>query len=90
MLSAIAARFRALAGTPPTTPITKSACSGASSSPMSTSGVVSEPTWPTSKHSCSGLIPSRHIASSSSMISSNGFANTNLNTKALRLAEYFA
>ena len=44
------------------------------------------PTWPTSKHSCSGLMWSRRIASSSSMISSNGLANTNLNTKSLRRA----
>ena len=56
---------------------------------MSTSG-ASEPTWPRSKHSCSGLIPSSFIASSSSMISSNGLANTSLKTKSLRLLEYFA
>ncbi len=48
------------------------------------------PTCPTSKHSCSGLMPSRLIACSSSMISSNGFVNTNWNTKSLRRVEYLA
>ena len=56
---------------------------------MSTSG-ASEPTWPTSKHSCSGLIASSFIASSSSMISSNGLAKTVWKTKSLRWREYFA
>ena len=56
---------------------------------MSTSG-ASDATWPTSKHSCSGLMPSRRIASSNSMISSNGLVNTNLNTKSLREREYLA
>ena len=48
-------------------------------------------TWPESKHSCSGLMP--ELASSpsqSSMIVSNEFSNTALNTKSLRRREYFA
>ena len=89
MLSTIAARLRAVGGMPPTTPITQSTCSGVCSTPMSISG-ASEPTWPMSKHSCSGLMPSSFIASSSSMISVNGFAKTMSNTNALREREYFA
>src|SRR5581483_4150810 len=89
MLSAIAARLRAVGGMPPTTPITQSTCSGVRSTPMSISG-ASEPTWPTSKHSCSGLMPSSFIASSSSMISVKGLAKTMSNTNALREREYLA
>ncbi len=48
------------------------------------------PTWPTSKHSCSGLMPSSFIASSSSMISPNGFSKTMLNTNCFFEREYFA
>ena len=83
------ARFRAVGGTPPVTPMTKSTCSGVLSTPMSTSG-ASEPTWPTSKHSCSGLIPSSFITLRNSMISLNGLANTAAKTKSLRRLEYFA
>ena len=46
--------------------------------------------WPESKHSCSGLIPDSRIAVQSSMIVSNEFSNTALNTKSLRRREYFA
>ena len=89
MLSTIAARLRAVGGTPPSTPITQETCSGARSTPLCTSG-SSEPTWPRSKHSCSGLMPSSFIASSSATISSNGLAKTIENTKSRRLREYFA
>ena len=50
------ARLRAVAGTPPTTPMTNRRAAARDSRPMSTSG-ASDPTWPVSKHSCSGLIP---------------------------------
>ncbi len=62
---------------------------GGSSTPMSISG-YSDPTWPMSKHSCSGLMPSSFITDRNSMISSNGFAKTALNTKSFRRFEYFA
>ena len=88
-LSTIAARLRAVGGTPPSTPITHDTCSGGCSTPLWTSG-SSEPTWPRSKHSCSGLMPSSFIASSRAMISSNGFAKTIENTNSRRLREYFA
>ncbi len=89
MLSTIAARLRAVGGTPPSTPMTQETWSGSRSTPLCTSG-SSEPTWPRSKHSCSGLIPSSFIASSRAMISSNGLAKTNENTNSRREREYFA
>ena len=83
------ARLRALGRIPPVTPMTQEICSGGSSSPMSSSGSRLA-TWPESKHSCSGLMPASRIAVQSSMIVSNEFSNTVLNTKSRRRREYFA
>ena len=74
---------------PPVTPITQEICSGGLSSPMSSSGSRLA-RWPESKHSCSGLMPASRIAVQSSMIVSNEFSNTALNTKSPRRGEYFA
>ena len=47
-------------------------------------------TWPASKHSCSALMPSSFITVRNSMIVSNEFSKTALNTNSLRFFEYFA
>ena len=83
------ARFFGVGRMPPFTPITHDTWSGSFSSPMSRRGSRFA-TCPESKHSCSGRIPSSFIASRNSMIVSNEFSNTALNTKSLRLLEYFA
>ena len=83
------ARFLALGRIPPVTPITQDTWSGSESSPMSISGSRFA-TCPESKHSCSGRMPNSFIAETNSMIVSNEFSNTVLNTKSLRFDEYFA
>ena len=83
------ARFSGVGLIPPVTPITQDTWSGSDSSPMSISGSRFA-TCPESKHSCSGRMPNSFIAVTNSMIVSNEFSNTILNTKSLRLAEYFA
>ena len=83
------ARFLAVGLMPPVTPITHDTWSGSDSSPMSISGSRFA-TWPESKHSCSGRMPSSFITVTNSMIVSNEFSNTVLNTKSLRFDEYFA
>ena len=83
------ARLRGFGRMPPLTPITHEICSGSASRPMSISGSRFA-TCPASKHSCSGRMSSSFIASRNSMMVSNEFSKTALNTKSLRLAEYFA
>ena len=83
------ARFFAFGRMPPVTPITHEIWSGSSSIPMSISGSRFA-TCPESKHSCSGRMPSSRMADTSSMMVSNEFSNTALNTKSLRRREYLA
>ena len=87
--SAMWARLRALGRMPPVTPITHEICSGSRSRPMSSSGSRLA-TCPVSKHSCSARMPSSFISVRNAMMVSNEFSNTALNTKSLRLLEYFA